>query len=110
MVLRLFVVVGLMALSAIGGGLAVAFRDELEFTRLHDEITRLHEEIAGYKALADKTATMSTKSLVFAQNYQAVLVTCMSKLLGSSATDPVVILGQGGIGGPIDVRRRSRLP
>lgn len=108
--LRLFVVLFLMTLSALVGGGAVAFRDELEFARLHNEITRLHEEIAGYKTLADKTTAMSDKSLVFAQNYQAVLITCLTRLYGGPAAGPVVVLGKGGIGGPDDVRRTSRLP
>ncbi len=77
------------------------------------KLLRISEEREVYRVLTGKAVAMSDKSLVFAQGYQEVLTTCMTRLYSSPTTEPVVTTPnkkRGGIGGPFDVRKPSRLP
>lgn len=96
----------LVVLSGGAGFLVATFQYE-------SEITRLREERDGYRALAEKTTGMSGKALTFALKYQEVLNICLSRLYGNPAVEPAIFAVQpvkGGIGGPDDVRKTSRLP
>jgi len=107
--LRLFAVLGLMAASCAGGAAASSARYELELSRLHREGERLRAEISGYKKLANATMAMSDKSLDFAQKYQSVLDNCL-RFYNTPMPEPMVVVGRGGIGGPVNAGRGSRLP
>jgi hypothetical protein len=77
------------------------------------KLLRITEEKDVYTAIALQAIAMSDKSLIFAQEYQDVLNTCMTRLYSSPTTEQVVTTvspKKGGIGGPIDVRKQSRLP
>jgi len=78
------------------------------------KLVRVTEEREGYLALADKALATSDRALTFAQGYQEVLDTCMTRLYSSPTTVPVVAVKQipfkGGIGGPNTMRGNSRLP
>lgn len=104
--LRLFLVVCLMAVS-FGAGLAGAnYKYELK-------LTRITEEREAYLKLASSAVAMSDRSLTFAQGYQDVLDTCLERFYLRPTTEPVVATinhKKGGIGGPIDLRKQSRLP
>jgi len=104
--LRPFIVLCLMTVSCGVGAAGASYTYE-------QKLLRISEEREGYRKLAEKAVEMSDKALVFAHGYQDVLSTCMSRLYSSPTTDPVVATvnhKRGGIGGPIDVRKQSRLP
>lgn len=106
LLLRIFLLLCLVAFSGGAGFLVATFRNE-------SEITRIREERDGYRALAEKTTSMSNRALVFALKYQEVLDTCLAKLYSRPAVAPVIFATQpvkGGIGGPDDVRKPGRLP
>jgi hypothetical protein len=103
---RPFIVLCLMTASCGIGAFGASYTYERK-------LLRITEEKDGYMAIAHQAVAMSDKSLIFAQGYQDVLNTCMSRLHSSPTTEPVVTRvspKKGGIGGPIDVRKQSRLP
>lgn len=104
--LRPIAVLCLMTASCGVGAAGASYRYE-------QKIVRITEEREGYLALAERAMGMSDKALTFASGYQEVLSTCMSRLYSNPTTDPVVANvnhKKGGIGGPVDVRKQSRLP
>jgi len=75
------------------------------------KIDRLHAERDGYLSLANATAALSEKSINFALSHQDVLESCMTRLYTPTAMEDLPTSPhKGGIGGPRDVWRKSRLP
>lgn len=104
--LRPFIVLCLMTVSCGIGAAGASYTYERK-------LLRITEEKDVYMALAEQAVAMSDKSLAFAQKYQEVLNTCMTRLYSSPTTEQVVTTinpKKGGIGGPLDVRKQSRLP
>jgi hypothetical protein len=103
--LRLLTVVVLAAVSCGLGAACAAFKYE-------QKITRITEDREGYMALADKALATSDRALTFATGYQETLDICMTRLYAPTTTAVVVSKTpfNGGIGGPLDVRKPSRLP
>jgi len=76
------------------------------------KLERIQEERRVYTSIANVAVDMSNRSFIFAQKYQESLDICLTKLYGQDTmalvqkTNPK----KGGIGGPVDVRKQSRLP
>lgn len=104
--LRLFTGICLMFVSCGVGAAGASFKYE-------QKLLRITEERQMYLSLAEQAVAMSDRSLEFALGYQEVLNICMGRLYSSPTTQAVVTnpnSKKGGIGGPIDVRKPSRLP
>jgi CTP:molybdopterin cytidylyltransferase MocA len=104
--LRLFTVLCLMLASCGVGAAGASYRYE-------QKLLRITEEREVYMALAEQAVAMSDRALGFALGYQEVLNTCMGRLYSSPTTQTVVSNTnpkKGGVGGPLDVRKPSRLP
>jgi len=76
------------------------------------KLERVQEERQTYTALANSAMGMSERAFSFAQKYQETLGICMAKLYGRDTLELMQAASykKGGIGGPLDVRKQSRLP
>lgn len=110
--LRPLTLIALMVVPACGFSAASAAGTSWSYER---KLERITEERQVYMQVANSAVSMSNRAFNFAQKYQETLDICMTKLYGQSTMDLVSTnakanLKKGGVGGPLDVRKQSRLP
>jgi hypothetical protein len=107
--LRPLTLVALMVVPTFSVSAACAAGTAWSYER---KLERISEERQVYMTLANSAVSMSDRSFNFALKYQETLSICMTKLYGRDTVELVQAANpkKGGIGGPLDVRKQSRLP
>lgn len=108
--LRPLTLIALMVIPSCGLSAASAVGTSWQYER---KLTRIQEERQVYMSIANSAVDMSDRAFSFAQRYQETLNICMTKLYGRDTLELVQQASnpkKGGVGGPLDVRKQSRLP